>query len=219
MVTLEGWTNIFTYVSKTFKDKAYLNDIIIFIYFHAFIYIGAFYLTILLLPHMNDKGRIINLSSIVHYLAKIKLGEIKNFTNNEYNYSHNGISYILSQLVNSLSNEYEFELNPNFPICKNNRRKNTLESFGEESYMGQESNLNYNSHNNFNFKYNAKSRKNSENSINKIIQNDKNEFKDYFKNVVNYDEINQFKTPFDNNDFKNPNILDEEFSNEFIKKY
>ena len=47
-------------------------------------YIGAFYLTILLLPHMNDKGRIINLSSIGHYLAKIKLGEIKNFTNNEY---------------------------------------------------------------------------------------------------------------------------------------
>ena len=159
-----------------------------------------------------------------NFLQKSRIAEDRNYhqiyyDNNEYNYNHNGISYILSQLVNSLSNEYEFELNPNFPICKNNRRKNTLESFGEESYMGQESNLNYNSHNNFNFKYNAKSRKNSENSINKIIQNDKNEFKDYFKNVVNYDEINQFKTPFDNNDFKNPNILDEEFSNEFIKKY
>ena len=47
-------------------------------------YIGAFYLTTLLLPHMNDKGRIINLSSIGHYLAKIKLGDIKNFTDNEY---------------------------------------------------------------------------------------------------------------------------------------
>ena len=30
MVTLEGWNYIFTYVSKTFKDKIYINPIIIF---------------------------------------------------------------------------------------------------------------------------------------------------------------------------------------------
>ena len=55
MVTLEGWTNIFTYVSKTFKDKAYINQIIIFIYFHAFIYIGAFYLINLFLAVTNSE--------------------------------------------------------------------------------------------------------------------------------------------------------------------
>ena len=33
MVTLEGWTNVFTYVSKTFKDKIYVNPIIIFFIF------------------------------------------------------------------------------------------------------------------------------------------------------------------------------------------
>ena len=55
MVTLEGWTNIFTYVSKTFKDKIYLNRIIIFIYFHAFVYIGAFYLINLFLAVTNSE--------------------------------------------------------------------------------------------------------------------------------------------------------------------
>ena len=55
MVTLEGWTNIFTYVSKTFRDKIYLNTIIIFIYFLAFIYIGAFYLINLFLAVTNSE--------------------------------------------------------------------------------------------------------------------------------------------------------------------
>ena len=55
MVTLEGWTNIFTYVSKTFKDKIYLNRFIIFIYFHAFVYIGAFYLINLFLAVTNSE--------------------------------------------------------------------------------------------------------------------------------------------------------------------
>ena len=55
MVTLEGWTNIFTYVSKTFKAKTYINHIIIFIYFHAFIYICAFYLINLFLAVTNSE--------------------------------------------------------------------------------------------------------------------------------------------------------------------
>ena len=55
MVTLEGWSNIFTYVSKTFKDKIYFNPIIIFIFFHAFIYIGAFYLINLFLAVTNSE--------------------------------------------------------------------------------------------------------------------------------------------------------------------
>ena len=55
MVTIEGWSNIFTYVSKTFKDKIYFNPIIIFIFFHAFIYIGAFYLINLFLAVTNSE--------------------------------------------------------------------------------------------------------------------------------------------------------------------
>ena len=32
MASLEGWTNVFTYASKTFKDKIYINPIIIIIF-------------------------------------------------------------------------------------------------------------------------------------------------------------------------------------------
>ena len=55
MVTLEGWSNIFTYVSKTFKDKIYIDPIIIFIFFHFFIYFGAFYLINLFLAVTNSE--------------------------------------------------------------------------------------------------------------------------------------------------------------------
>ena len=55
MVTLEGWTNIFTYVSKTFKDKIYINPIIVFLYFHVFVFLGAFYLINLFLAVTNSE--------------------------------------------------------------------------------------------------------------------------------------------------------------------
>ena len=55
MVTLEGWTDIFTYVNKTFKDKIYINSIIIFFYFHTFIFIAAFYLINLFLAVTNSE--------------------------------------------------------------------------------------------------------------------------------------------------------------------
>ena len=55
MVTLEGWSDIFNYVSKTFKDRIYINSIVIFVYFHAFIYIGAFYLINLFLAVTNSE--------------------------------------------------------------------------------------------------------------------------------------------------------------------
>ena len=55
MVTLEGWTNVFTYVSKTFKDKIYMNPIIIFFYFHLFVFLGAFYLINLFLAVTNSE--------------------------------------------------------------------------------------------------------------------------------------------------------------------
>ena len=55
MVTLEGWTDFFTYVSKTFKDKIYINPIIIFCYFHVFVFIAAFYLINLFLAVTNSE--------------------------------------------------------------------------------------------------------------------------------------------------------------------
>ena len=55
MVTLEGWTDFFTYVSKTFKDKIYINPIIIFFYFHVFVFVAAFYLINLFLAVTNSE--------------------------------------------------------------------------------------------------------------------------------------------------------------------
>ena len=55
MVTLEGWTNVFVYVSKTFKDKIYINPIIVFLYFHGLIFIGGFYLMNLFLAVTNSE--------------------------------------------------------------------------------------------------------------------------------------------------------------------
>ena len=55
MVTLEGWTDVFTYVSKTFKDKIYINPIIVFFYFHVFVLLGAFYLINLFLAVTNSE--------------------------------------------------------------------------------------------------------------------------------------------------------------------
>ena len=55
MASLEGWTNVFTYVSKTFKDKIYINPIIVFIYFHFFIFCCAFYLINLFLAVTNSE--------------------------------------------------------------------------------------------------------------------------------------------------------------------
>ena len=55
IVTLEGWSYIYTYVSKTFKDKIYINPVIIFCYFHIFLYVGAFYLINLFLAVTNSE--------------------------------------------------------------------------------------------------------------------------------------------------------------------
>ena len=55
MASLEGWTNVFTYVSKTFKDKIYLNAVIVFFYFHFFVFFCAFYLINLFLAVTNSE--------------------------------------------------------------------------------------------------------------------------------------------------------------------
>ena len=55
IATLEGWTNIWTYVSRTFKDKFYINPVIVFFYFHVFIFVGGFYLINLFLAVTNSE--------------------------------------------------------------------------------------------------------------------------------------------------------------------
>ena len=69
--TLEGWSYIYTYVSKTFKDKIYINPIIIFLYFHIFIYVGAFYLINLFLAVTN--------SEFEHHKNRSNIKEKKSF--------------------------------------------------------------------------------------------------------------------------------------------
>ena len=72
MATLEGWSDIFTYVSKTFKDKIYINPIIIFCYFHFFIFLSSFYLLKLFLAVTNAEYEHIEVS-------RRELTEKKNF--------------------------------------------------------------------------------------------------------------------------------------------
>ena len=55
IATLEGWTDIFTFVSRTFKDKFYINPVIVFFYFHVFIFVGGFYLINLFLAVTNSE--------------------------------------------------------------------------------------------------------------------------------------------------------------------
>ena len=123
-----------------------------------------------------------------------------------YGYGSDITNYILNQFVHNLNN---FDLAPN-QNTKFNKRKNTLESFEEESYYPQNNNYGYVSQsNNLNLKCNTKSRKNSVESVNKILKSDKNDFKDFYKNMLGLDEFNQNKPLFENNDFKNPNIFDD----------
>ena len=132
-----------------------------------------------------------------------------------YNFKANGIGYIINQFVNNLSdNIYD----PHEMRLKKNKRKNTFESIGEESYLGNENNNNYELINNQNNIGVSKSRKNSIDSINKLIQNDNKDFKELYKKVFGADELNQNKSPFDINDFRNHNILEDDLMNVLNKK-
>ena len=62
MATLEGWSDIFTYVSKTFKDKIYINPIIVFCFFHFFIFLSSFYMLKLFLAVTNAEYEHIEVS-------------------------------------------------------------------------------------------------------------------------------------------------------------
>ena len=62
MATLEGWSEIFTYVSKTFKDKIYINPIIVFCFFHFFVFLSSFYMLKLFLAVTNAEYEHIEVS-------------------------------------------------------------------------------------------------------------------------------------------------------------
>ena len=143
---------------------------------------------------------------------KLKLNDDINkymyFDNYNQNYTNN-IGYILNQFVNNLS--YNVDLNSNDLRLKLNKRKNTIESLGEESLLVQDGNLN--NLNNLNQTNNigiTKSRKNSVDSANKMTQNEKNSFNNFYKKIFGPEEINQNKSPFEINDLKNPIIFEED---------
>ena len=162
-----------------------------------------------------DNQKNIEYNNSQEYLSKPRMIEDINKGYNIFysdnfnqNYGNEITNYILSQFVNNLNN---FDLEPN-DNNKFNKRKNTLESLEEESYFQQNNNFSYvNQSNNLNIKYNAKSRKNSVESVNKILKTDKNDFKDFYKNMFGLEEFNQNKTPFENNDYKNANIIFEDY--------
>ena len=142
---------------------------------------------------------------------------------NGYNYNADGIEYIISQFVNNLSDNC-YEVNPNDSRGKMNKRKNTFESLGEESLIEQENlnyfnqNSNYGQASNQNFNNSTqKSRKNSIESMNKFIQNEKNDFNDIYKRMFGIDEFNQNKLNLDMNDLKNQNILEDDITLNLLK--
>lgn len=55
IATMEGWTDIYAYVSNTFKDSIGINTAIIFFYFHCLLFVGGYYLINLYLAVINTK--------------------------------------------------------------------------------------------------------------------------------------------------------------------
>jgi hypothetical protein len=55
IATMEGWTDIWNYVSRTFRDSFGINKIIIFFYFHLLLFVGGYYLINLFLAVVMDK--------------------------------------------------------------------------------------------------------------------------------------------------------------------
>ena len=165
-----------------------------------------------------DNHKYIEYNNAQEYLQKPRMIEDINKGDNSYfsdnynnqnylcGYGHDFTNYIISQFVHNLGG-FDLEQNP----IKINKRKNTLESFEDESYFQQTNNYGYVNQTNLNLKCNAKSRKNSIESVNKIIKTDKNDFKDFYKNILGLDEFNQNKSPFENNELKNPNIIFDDY--------
>ena len=55
IITMEGWTDYFAFVSKTFTDDIGINLVIIFLFFHLFLFMGGYYLMNLFLAVVWSK--------------------------------------------------------------------------------------------------------------------------------------------------------------------
>lgn len=174
--------------------------------------------------YYNDYNNIIKLNN---EQTRPRISDEMNKDFNYYHYqyplfsrnNHNdGIDYIISQFVNNLSNNY-YDLNAGDQKAKNNRRKNTIESFEDASMMNYD-NLNYfNPMNNNNIlgenfqQNNQKVKENSLENMHKLVQNELTDLNDN-KKQFGFDGINQYKMPLD--DFKSQNLLDDEIAYDLL---
>lgn len=55
IATMEGWSEFFSYISKTFQDQYKINSVIIFFYFHILLFVGGYYLINLFLAVIKTK--------------------------------------------------------------------------------------------------------------------------------------------------------------------
>lgn len=55
IATMEGWTDLYNYISNTFQDDFKINTVIIFFYFHVLLFVGGYYLINLYLAVINTK--------------------------------------------------------------------------------------------------------------------------------------------------------------------
>jgi len=114
IITMEGWTDYFAFVSKTFKGEIYINKIIIFLWFHVFIFLGGYYLMNLFLavvwssfskmeqekkknPHLNKKN-----------LSKLIIREIKKQEKKEINETDKFKNLTDEQKVELIREKYAF---------------------------------------------------------------------------------------------------------------
>lgn len=70
ITTMEGWADIFKYVSKTFKNDFYINEVIILIYFFIILFVGGYYLINLYLAVINFTYTEIELKNIKKHKKK-----------------------------------------------------------------------------------------------------------------------------------------------------
>jgi hypothetical protein len=70
IATMEGWTDIWSYVNATFKDSFGINKVIIFFYFHILLFVGGYYLINLFLAVVMDTFDKIKASKKVERVRK-----------------------------------------------------------------------------------------------------------------------------------------------------
>ena len=79
ITTMEGWSEYYNYVSRTFVDSFYINKVIIFFYFHLILFVGGYYLLNLFLAVINNKFKEIEENNkIENKIIEKKLWDVLN---------------------------------------------------------------------------------------------------------------------------------------------